>query len=130
MSKHDSYELVSDLFRRESGRLLALLTSRAGPMRIDVVEDAVQDALVAAMRHWPLHGIPQNPSAWLYSAARNALTDRLRRMRFETQRPDMDLHRAPLQTEIPSEEELNDELLRLIVYCCHPLLSQGAQVAL
>jgi RNA polymerase sigma factor (sigma-70 family) len=130
VSKRDSYELVDDLFRRESGRLIALLTSRAGPMRIDAVEDAVQDALVAAMRHWPLHGIPENPAAWLYSAARNALTDRLRRLKFETQRPDIDPPCESLQPGFPSEGQLNDELLRLIVYCCHPLLSQGAQVAL
>ncbi len=130
MSKQGSHELVADLFRRESGRLIAVLTSRAGPMRIDAVEDAVQDAMVAAMRHWPLHGIPESPSAWLYSAARNALTDRLRRLRFETQRPGVELQCEPLQAGFPTEEELSDELLRLIVYCCHPVLSQGAQVAL
>jgi predicted RNA polymerase sigma factor len=75
--------LVADLFRRESGRLIALLANRAGVARLDMVEDAVQDALVSAMRTWSMQAVPSNPSAWLYTAARNALTDRLRRSRFE-----------------------------------------------
>ncbi len=65
--------LVADLFRRESGRLIALLTSRVGVARIDMVEDAVQDALVSAMRHWSINSVPDRPAAWLYTAARNAL---------------------------------------------------------
>ena len=78
----DSHALVADLFRHESGRLIALLARRAGANRLDVVEDAVQDALLAAMRSWPLRGVPDNPQGWLFTAARNALTDRLRRSRF------------------------------------------------
>ena len=78
--------LVADLFRRESGRLIALLAARVGASRIDAVEDAVQDALAAAMRTWPVQGIPRNPSGWLFTSARNALLDRIRRGRFEVQR--------------------------------------------
>ena len=84
----ETHAIVADLFRREAGRLTALLASRVGAARIDLVEDAVQDALIAAMRSWPIHGTPANPPAWLYTAARNAMTDRLRRARFEKTRVD------------------------------------------
>ncbi|HEY4369435.1 MAG TPA: DUF6596 domain-containing protein [Steroidobacteraceae bacterium] len=126
----DNHALVADLFRHESGRLIALLLRRVGAQRLDAVEDAVQDALLAAMRSWPLRGIPANPQAWLFTAARNALTDRFKRARFElpeefatepSQQPDL---------AFAAEEALHDDLLNLIVYCCHPSLSHAAQLAL
>ena len=70
---------VETAFREESARLIARLAARVGTQHLDDVEDAVQDALAAAMRTWPLQGTPANPAAWLQTAARNALTDRLRR---------------------------------------------------
>src|SRR5690349_6744031 len=82
-AENPAQALVADLFRRESGRLIALLANRVGVSRIDLVEDAVQDALVSAMRSWSINSVPGNPSGWLYTAARNALLDRLRRARFE-----------------------------------------------
>jgi RNA polymerase sigma factor (sigma-70 family) len=126
------HQLMADLFRRESGRLIALLVSRVGAGRIDTVEDAVQDALVSALRRWPIHGIPANPSGWLYTAARNALIDRLRRSRFESPTEAIDAAAGETADELSftAEEKLNDELLRLIVYCCHPALSRSMQLAL
>jgi RNA polymerase sigma-70 factor (ECF subfamily) len=122
--------LVADLFRRESGRLIALLAARVGASRIDAVEDAVQDALAAAMRTWPVQGVPRNPSGWLFTAARNALLDRLRRGRFEVLRDvEPDVHVAA-ETSFSGEEALDDELLRLIAFCCHPSLTPAAQIAL
>jgi RNA polymerase sigma-70 factor, ECF subfamily len=122
--------LVADLFRRESGRLIALLAARAGANRIDAVEDAVQDALAAAMRTWPVQGVPRNPSGWLFAAARNALLDRVRRGRFEVVREaELESAVAP-NTSFSGEEALDDELLRLIAFCCHPSLTPAAQIAL
>jgi RNA polymerase sigma-70 factor (ECF subfamily) len=122
--------LLDDLFRHESGRLIAILTRRVGAARLDLVEDAVQDALVAAMRAWPLQGTPRNPSAWLHVAARNALADRLRRSRFEIP-AEMDLERcADADSAFAQEAELQDDELNLIVYCCHPALTPSAQMAL
>lgn len=122
--------LLDDLFRHEAGRLVALLTKRVGASRLDIVEDAVQDALVSAMRTWPLQGIPQNPPAWLHVSARNALANRFRRAKFEVP-AEMDLERgAEADTTFSSEAALQDELLNLIVYCCHPALSASAQMAL
>ena len=126
----DSHALVADLFRHESGRLIALLTRRVGAKRLDIVEDAVQDALLAAMRSWPLRGVPANPQAWLYTAARNALFDRLRRARFELP---AEFAAEPSQQDdlsFNSEAALQDDLLNLIVYCCHPALSHAAQLTL
>lgn len=136
---------VADLFRRESGRLCAVLAAQVGPARIDAVEDAVQDALVAAMRRWPVAGVPRNPAGWLYRSARNALVDRLRRARFEAALPDEDLQRA-LDAAAAGQDQFDaalaavdsveagdpfaDERLRLLACCCHPALSPGTQLAL
>lgn len=122
--------LVADLFRRESGRLIALLANRVGVGRIDLVEDAVQDALISAMRNWSINAVPANPSAWLFTAARNALMDRLRRARFEV--PAAIAHEPIADADISfsAEGAFDDELLRLIAFCCHPALPQASQLAL
>ncbi|WP_116808384.1 RNA polymerase sigma factor [Steroidobacter cummioxidans] len=122
--------LVADLFRRESGRLIALLANRTGVARIDMVEDAVQDALISAMRNWSINAVPANPSAWLYTAARNALTDKLRRARFEV--PEQFTNEPAVEADISfsAENAFNDELLRLIAFCCHPSLTPASQLAL
>ncbi len=122
--------LLAHLFRHEAGRLVAMLTRRVGAARIDIVEDAVQDALVAAMRAWPLQGVPRNPPAWLHTAARNALTDRLRRARFEVPAAVENEPEVVAQTTFTGEEALQDELLNLIAYCCHPALPAAARLAL
>jgi RNA polymerase sigma-70 factor (ECF subfamily) len=122
--------LVADLFRRESGRLIALLASRVGVARIDLVEDAVQDALVSAMRNWSIHAVPGNPTGWLYTAARNALTDRLRRSRFEIPKEIVSGLTTAADDAFSSEAEFDDELLQLMAFCCHPSLSDAAQLAL
>lgn len=122
--------LVADLFRRESGRLIALLANRAGVARIDMVEDAVQDALVSAMRAWAINSVPSNPSAWLYTAARNALTDRLRRSRFEVPKEITEEIVTNADDSFAAEAVFDDEQLRLIAFCCHPSLSAASQLAL
>ena len=122
--------LVADLFRRESGRLIALLANRAGVARLDMVEDAVQDALVSAMRNWSMQAVPSNPSGWLYTAARNALTDRLRRSRFEVPKEITSEFATEPDQLFSAEAAFDDELLRLIAFCCHPTLSAASQLAL
>src|SRR5918995_156357 len=71
--------LVEHFFRREYGRLVALLTRKAGVRHIDVVEDAVQGALLAALTAWTARGLPDDPGAWLYRVAYNNLMGDLRR---------------------------------------------------
>lgn len=122
--------LVADLFRRESGRLIALLANRVGVARIDMVEDAVQDALVCAMRSWAINSVPNNPSAWLYTTARNALTDRLRRSRFEVPKEITEQIVTDADDSFEAEAAFDDEQLRLIAFCCHPSSSAASQLAL
>ena len=118
----ETHAIVADLFRREAGRLTALLASRVGAARIDLVEDAVQDALIAAMRSWPIHGTPANPPAWLYTAARNAMTDRLRRARFEKTSVDPIDIPTVADDRFAAEDTLSDELLGTLGAACAALL--------
>src|SRR5690348_723686 len=84
-------------------------------------EDLVQDAVLAALEHWPVEGIPQRPDAWLFTVARRRGLDVLRR---ETN------YRSKLaQLQWPVQPD-PDERLRLIFTCCHPALSRPAQIAL
>src|ERR1700758_709806 len=71
--------LVDDLFRREAGKISAWLARLLGPARLDLIEDAIQDAFSVALIRWPLDGMPDRPAAWLAIAARNKALDRLRR---------------------------------------------------
>ena len=91
----------------------------------DLAEELVQDALVAALEHWPRDGIPDNPGAWLMTTARHKGIDRLRReARYRDKL-------ALLQEEpMPMSPAGGDERLELIFACCHPALPRGSQVAL
>lgn len=113
--------------------MVATLTRIFGIERLDLVEDAVQDALVQALRLWPYRGIPDNPSAWLIEVAKNRMLDSLRRDRRTQEIPD--------ETEFPIEEftgetgarfasEIRDDQLRMIFTCCHPLIPSDGQIAL
>ena len=72
---------LGELFRREWAYLVAALTRRLGPSRLSLVEDAVHEALMAAMQAWPLTSPPQDPRAWLLTAAKNRAIDLIRRER-------------------------------------------------
>jgi RNA polymerase sigma factor (sigma-70 family) len=91
----------------------------------DLAEEVVQDSLVAALEKWPEQGIPDNPGAWLMTTARRRAIDILRRDKRYREKLAL-LERSPLAPE-PTEA---DDRLRLIFTCCHPALSQEAQVAL
>ncbi len=91
----------------------------------DIAEEVVQDSLLTALRKWPEAGIPDNPGAWLMTAARRRAIDLVRRDRRYVEKLAL-LERTPVASEPPEP----DERLRLIFTCCHPALSQEAQVAL
>jgi RNA polymerase sigma-70 factor (ECF subfamily) len=113
---------IAAVFREQAGRLTATLVSGLG--NFDLAEDLVQDAILAALEHWPLEGIPDKPGAWLMTAARRRAIDRFRRdVRY----------REKLQLLAGSdggESGEADDRLRLIFTCCHPSLAREAQVAL
>ena len=96
----------------------------------DLAEEALQDALVEALCHWPREGVPQIPGAWILTTARRKLLDRIR---VQARRSELLLeYGAPVSTPPDAEStwEMRDDQLRLIFTCCHPALSMEAQVAL
>jgi RNA polymerase sigma-70 factor (ECF subfamily) len=108
--------------------VLASLTRTLG--RLDLAEDAVQDAAVVALERWPRDGVPRDPRAWLTVVARNRALDRLRR---EAKRAGKEATTMDLFDDEPSpvpDSVVRDDLLRLIFTCCHPALSFEARVAL
>lgn len=120
--------LVDHLFRRSAGRLVASLTRALGPARLDLAEEAVQDALLKALQTWPFRGVPANPEGWLFRVARNRALDLLRREGRveETTAPE---RLAALSPPAPGSPPGDDELV-MVFMCCHPSLSFDARVAL
>ena len=121
---------LEEVFRDDRGRLLAALIRQLRDF--ELAEDALQDAAVSALEHWPRTGIPEQRAAWLLATARRKAIDRLRRART-LQSKESDLR---VMAEIRSHPEVSvdsaipDERLRLMFTCCHPALAVEAQVAL
>lgn len=123
---------INTVIREEWGRVLATLVGLVRDFTL--AEDALQDAVVVAMKTWDVRGVPDNPRAWLIQTARHKAIDRLRRaVRFEAKRAELkvlaDLD-ATTYAEPADDEDIPDERLRLIFTCCHPALSEDARVAL
>ena len=124
----NSAALVDDLFRREAGKISAWLARLLGPRRLDLIEDAVQDAFGAALEHWPFSGVPQRPSAWLAVAARNKALDRLKR---DTRLDTFDENAASqLGFAEPEETGRLDDTLAIMFVACHPALDRDEQTML
>ena len=129
--------LLDHLFRREAGRLIAILTRHFGVAHLHLAEDVVQDALVRAMQTWPFTGVPQNPSAWLLQTAKNRAIDATRRGQlWRGKQPELmplveDCLQSALTVPPPLfEDEMRDSQLRMMFVCGHPGLPVEAQVAL
>jgi RNA polymerase sigma-70 factor, ECF subfamily len=123
-----SAALVDDLFRREAGKISAWLARALGPRRLDLIEDAVQDAFGAALEHWPFSGVPERPSAWLAVAARNKALDRLKR----DKRLDAFDESAAFRLGVAEPEDSGrlDDTLALMFVACHPALDRDEQTML
>jgi RNA polymerase sigma-70 factor (ECF subfamily) len=125
------------LFRRESGRMVAALTRIFGVHNLALAEDVVQDAFCRALEVWKFRGVPENPSAWLMTTAKNRALDVLRRERTaRTFAPELgrflesEWTLAPAVEEIFGPKAIKDDQLRMMFSCCHPRLPEEAQVAL
>ena len=118
---------IARVFRSEHGRAVSVLVGAFGD--IDIAEEAVQDAFVAAAQRWPETGLPSSPAGWIITTARNRAIDRLRR---DATRNDRYAQAALIHAEDERAEEgpVRDDRLRLIFTCCHPALGAAAQVAL
>ncbi|HUZ71725.1 MAG TPA: DUF6596 domain-containing protein [Stellaceae bacterium] len=124
----DADVLVSDLFRREAGKISAWLARLLGPARLDLIEDAVQDAFGAALARWPLDGVPVKPAAWLAIAARNKALDRLK---SEARLGPLDESAAwRLGFSDPEATGRLDDTLALMFVACHPTLEHDEQTML
>jgi RNA polymerase sigma-70 factor (ECF subfamily) len=119
---------VERVFRDDYGRAVATLTRLLGDLGL--AEEAVQEALVAALETWPRTGVPPSPTGWIVTTARNRAIDRWRR---EASRGDRHAQAALLFAPEDEPEEVGavrDDRLRLVFTCCHPALAPAAQVAL
>jgi RNA polymerase sigma-70 factor, ECF subfamily len=123
--------MVDAVYRSDSRRVLATLIRLLGDF--DRAEEAMHDAFVAAVEHWPQQGVPANPRAWLVSAGRfKAIDSMRRRARFDATVTELG-HQLDGVTNDPAQwnaESIEDDRLRLIFTCCHPALPPDAQIAL
>ncbi|SDZ41818.1 RNA polymerase sigma factor [Pseudomonas salomonii] len=117
---------VETIYRSESRRVLATLIRLLGDF--DLAEEALHEAFLIAVQRWPQDGVPDNPRAWLVSTGRFKAIDRLRRQARFT--PLLQEQADTLEAAEWSEEDVEDDRLRLIFTCCHPALAPDAQAAL
>lgn len=124
-------ERVNTLYHTESRRIFATLIRLLGDF--DLAEDALHEAFRVAMEQWPRDGVPANPRAWLVSTGRFKAIDALRRhARFDTSLDELAerLDQHTNHTIEQTDNDIEDDRLRLVFTCCHPALSQDARVAL
>ncbi|MFI0409996.1 RNA polymerase sigma factor [Actinomadura sp. 3N508] len=123
---------IDAVWRLEAARIIAGLARMVHD--IGLAEELAQDALVAALEQWPESGVPDNPGAWLMAVGKRRAIDRIRRrQRLEHKLEEIgrDLEtQAPPELDVPDEEHIEDDVLRLVFTACHPVLSTQARVAL
>jgi RNA polymerase sigma factor (sigma-70 family) len=135
VTSSDTHRAIDAIWRIESARLIAALARIVRD--VGLAEELAQDALVAALERWPESGVPDNPGAWLMATAKHRAIDRLRRREM------LERKHAEIGRELEAQQELtaadfdavidddiSDDLLRLVFTACHPVLSSEARVAL
>ncbi|MGE5730069.1 MAG: RNA polymerase sigma factor [Gemmatimonas sp.] len=135
MTDTAAHRAIDAVWRIESAKLIAGLARMVGD--IGQAEDLAQDALVIALEKWPVTGVPDNPGAWLMATAKHRAIDLLRRRKLLERKHEELGHELDTQQEsaVPDldaaiDDDIGDDLLRLVFTACHPVLSTEAQVAL
>ena len=135
MSMDAIHRRIDAVWRIESARLIAGLVRMVRD--VGLAEELAQDALVAALESWPGSGVPDNPGAWLMATAKRRAIDQLRRHTLIERKHDelgyeIELHQEAVvpDAEILIDDDIGDDLLRLVFTACHPILSTEARVAL
>ncbi len=135
MTDTETHRAIDAVWRIESARLIAGLARIVRD--VGLAEELAQDALVAALEQWPESGVPRNPGAWLMAAAKHRAIDHLRRNKlFERKHEEIGRLHASAREEAEPErdaaldDDVGDDLLRLVFTACHPVLSTEARVAL
>jgi RNA polymerase sigma factor (sigma-70 family) len=131
----DAHGAIEAVWRIESAKLIAGLTRVVRD--VGLAEELAQDALVAALEQWPVTGVPDNPGAWLMATGKNRAIDRIRRSQVLERKQeelgrDIESRQDPDGPDIAAQidEDIEDDLLRLMFMTCHPLLSTEARAAL
>ena len=135
MTVTDTHRTIDAVWRMESAKIIAGVARMVRD--VGLAEELAQDALVAALEQWPESGIPDNPGAWLMATAKHRAIDRLRRSKL-LERKHQELGReiearqetAVADLEAAIDDDVGDDLLRLIFTACHPVLSSEGRVAL
>jgi len=132
---HDVHRAIDAVWRIESAKLIAGLTRIVGD--VGAAEDLAQDALLVALEKWPASGIPDNPGAWLMGTAKHRAIDMLRRTRLVERKhseiaPEIEAGQKNVEDEIATalDDNVGDDVLRLVFIACHPVLSTEGRVAL
>ncbi len=134
MAVTDIHKSIEAVWKIEAAKLIATLARMVRD--VGLAEDLAQDALVAALEQWPGEGIPRNPAAWLMAAAKHRAIDRLRRSTMlERKHQELgsalrEMERAMPDLDTALDDNIGDDMLRLIFMACHPALSSEARVAL
>ncbi len=127
-------EIIPHLFRSEYSKIVAVLCKVFGLSNIQLAEDIVSDTFLLASETWGLKGIPDNPTAWLYTVSKNKTKDTLKRNQLFKQKIEIEVKQDALQSaeiEIDlSEENITDSQLQMIFAVCHPVLPAEQQVGL
>lgn len=130
----DTHRAIEAVWRIESPRLIAGLARMVRD--VGLAEDLAQDALVSALERWPRDGVPDNPGAWLMTTAKHRAIDRLRRRKLLRDKHALLLNELEGESlsgsdpEQAADDDIGDDLLRLVFTACHPVLSTQARVAL
>lgn len=135
MTTSPTHRTIDAVFRMEQPRLIAGLTRMVRD--VGLAEELAQEALLAALERWPESGVPDKPGAWLMATAKNRAIDELRRRKWLDKKHedlgrevDEDAAHAAKDQDVAFEEDVGDDLLRLVFISCHPVLSTEARVAL
>jgi RNA polymerase sigma factor (sigma-70 family) len=135
MMAPDTHRAIDAVWRIESAKLIAGLARIV--RNVGLAEDLAQDALVAALQQWPESGIPDNPGAWLMATAKHHAIDLIRRNILLERKTEELGHELEVQQEMAEadldaaiDDDMGDDLLRLMFISCHPVLSTEARVAL
>ncbi len=130
-----SARVVEAVWRMESARIIGALARMLRD--VGLAEELAQDAMVEALERWPGEGVPDNPAAWLMAVAKNRALDRLRQRKLhQAKEPELtyaietQLQDAAPDLDAALEDDIGDDLLRLMFVSCHPVLSTEARVAL
>jgi RNA polymerase sigma-70 factor (ECF subfamily) len=125
---------IEAVWRMESAKIIARLARMLN--QVGIAEEFAHDALVSALEQWPTSGVPDNPAAWLMTAAKNRALDELRRRKVLERTHESIAHEAPLigstakDPEEAADDDIGNDLLRLMFIACHPVLSTEARTAL